>query len=568
MNRRPRTLLLLPLLAACGEAPDDAVPREPVATADPAAVPDWRQFGFETWRTDFPYAVRLSPLVSGNWYGSTSGQTLERVVAKLEGSCSHDAWKDAHRYFQRAPQTAIAPLIEALDAALLRSERADMVENVVEALGAMGRHRDDGVARALMRAFEHPKDGIRNKVVRALVNAGNADTVRQMQAVFGAIERRAQSAWVEAVCRYLPYEEIEPILRDLLTKTMYIYLRPSTIKLVLQLPVDTAARLLGPLWAEAPTELRLPIAGVLHRVGDPRGTHFLRELLRSEAANARVDGLTLLAQAASDDAAFVDEALRLSDDGDWGVREAAVGVLRSVPGENIDNALTVLGMDEQTEVRRAALAALRERGVRPLLDGLIERVRTGSGTKLRAAVADLMAAGDAGALPAVVDRLRQTPFTEIRLFLQALANSGLAAAFDPLVEVFTGEERPLPEVAGGAETTVSYIATLLPNLVVAHDRLPELFQRLDRADHRRRAAALWAIASSTLVGGEGFRRRAFEILRAVVADGGELPQMRLFALDLLRPDLSLDDVSRLTSMLATEEPPMRRALNSFLFEFF
>jgi HEAT repeat protein len=558
---RARAWFPLVLLAAsCGEPPD-AGPVGGGAAATAAPAPG---AGFGVWHEDFPYQIRLSPDAGGKWYGRTRRQALEQIVERLEGSCTHEAWKAAQAYFRRAPAAAIGPLIAALDAAMQRPERADMVENTVEALGAMGRYRDPAVTQALLRAFEHPKDGIRSKVMRALIIAGDAGSVRATQGVFGTVDRRDQVAWIEAARAHLSPAELEPMFRDILTKPIYGYLRPIAMRELNAMPPADAVTIVAPLWDELPLDVRLSAAVVLHRAGDARGTFHLRQLLHGESPLGKIEALGILGVPKTPES--IDEVLKLTADEAPSVRQATVAVLYEVPGENVDNALSVLGLDPHTEVRREALRALCLRGVRPLLDELIERVKAGSGTMLRTALLDLMAAGDARALPAIVERMKASPIDDIRMYLQGLANSRIAAAFDVLMEVFNGTERALPETAG--ETTVTYVAIIVANLREGHARLPEAFAKLAPDDYRRRAALIFAMASAALIGEPELRGQVFALLRRIVADRSEIPQMRLHALHYLQPDITLDDVAMLAGLQEGESEAMRKALTNYLFEFF
>jgi hypothetical protein len=60
----------------------------------------------------------------------------------------------------------------------------------------------------------------------------------------------------------------------------------------------------------------------------------------------------------------------------------------------------------------------------------------------------------------------------------------------------------------------------------------------------------------------------YGLLRELLLDREESPQMRLAALTYLRRDFTLADAMALKRALGEEDMPMRRALSDFLFDLF
>jgi hypothetical protein len=101
-----------------------------------------------------------------------------------------------------------------------------------------------------------------------------------------------------------------------------------------------------------------------------------------------------------------------------------------------------------------------------------------------------------------------------------------------------------------------------------------MWPELDRKDYQRRALYVQALSG---IGVERsspeLAKQVADLLRAVVFDATEIPQLRIQALNALtRPWLDLDDVRRLTRLQESagrgEGDPMRTLVKDFLFEYF
>jgi hypothetical protein len=107
------------------------------------------------------------------------------------------------------------------------------------------------------------------------------------------------------------------------------------------------------------------------------------------------------------------------------------------------------------------------------------------------------------------------------------------------------------------------------NVVGAEQAMIQLFSDLPAHDVRRRGHILSLLGKVAADRADPeIAAPLYGVLRDVVFDGQKSPQMRLVALEFLVRDLNLDDAMRLKRSLPDEEPPMRKALSDFLFEFF
>ena len=127
---------------------------------------------------------------------------------------------------------------------------------------------------------------------------------------------------------------------------------------------------------------------------------------------------------------------------------------------------------------------------------------------------------------------------------------------------------PTPLV-GEAKTTLTYLPTLMLNVEGAEREMIQLFEELAGEDTLRRAYMLDLLGKIAAEReGQEIATELYGLLREVVFDRQELPQMRLAALTYLRRDLNLDDAMKLKRSLSDEEPPMRMAFSDFLFDLF
>jgi len=565
MSRSPWIVLPLVLAFSCddGSVPEAAA-AQGVGQAEAPTV-QANLLRFEVWHDDFPFAVHLSPLAEGDAYHYSAREALERVVGKLMGNCTPAGWHMAMQFFERAPESAIPLLIQSMDQAMQVHHLSDLVQNTAEAMGHMGRFGSPEIAEALLRALQHGKKSVQNSAMAALVQAGTPETVREAARFVPNLHVRGQAEWIRAVRRHLPEEEIESIYLEALHSETMASVFGIAVEESEKLPVELGARILGSLWEEARGTLKLTVASTLHAAGDLRGTRFLREVL--ERGDGEGVAVAVVGAARGDLKYLRDDILKLSLSPTATVRQSVALTIGDWPGENVDRVLATLAVDPVDAVRHTALTMLRGREQRGLLDDLIQRVRTATGSKLIQALGDLSAAGDGQAAGPILERMRGAPREEWRKYIQALGLSRTEEGFAALREVFLEPEAPVDY--GSDRTNVTYVGVVLANVQAARDQILTLFGELPRDDYRRRGCLLSTLGDMAAVSEDGaFRKATYDLCRAILADSEEIPQMRFLALQYLRPDLSLDDMKAVKKLHTNERGPMRRALSDFLYEFF
>lgn len=562
--RRPLLLLTLGL-ASCGER--SAPPVTPIAqatTTRPAtSTRPAHPLGFAVWHDDLPIEVPLSPSGPGHWYSRTPSQALEQVVKNLSGTCTQDAWHFARDFFKRAPEDGDEVLIEHMERAFLAPDRGEIVENIVDAMGAAAR---PVFAPSLLRAVGHSREGVRSKAMAALTRSGTRETLQAAYKNWEKLEPRCRLEWVRAAAQHLG-DEIAPIYRTILESQDLVYLHREVLN---QLKVLTPARVVAvvkPIFEKAPRDERVHYALMMHMKGDPTGTTVIRETMRGTQPGLKAS--VLEACVGTDFEWLLPEVLKASTDDDAGVRRAAAIALAPVPGDNVDKVLEILGLDRDDQVRRAALFALKKRGQRKLLDELVTAIPTATGSRFRTLLEDVSAAADGAAIPAIMGRYEQIKVQsppDARDLLRIVAFMRAPEAFEPLSNVFLGPIYAFDPA--GRLNSRDYLGTLLANLGGEEPRVLALFDALPRSDPARRAVLLHTLGNMATHAVRENAALVYARYRALLADRGEEPQIRLLALAYLRKDMRLDDMQKLKKMLEGEDEAMRRALNNFLFEFF
>lgn len=161
---------------------------------------------------------------------------------------------------------------------------------------------------------------------------------------------------------------------------------------------------------------------------------------------------------------------------------------------------------------------------------------------------------------------------EGRPFLQALALSRGEGAAKALLELFRGPEKMADSSGpnGQVWTTLNYLPTLLLNLRGSEGVLVEAFQQMPKSDWKHRAALLrrsWASRAIGMI--RPCATCVCRLVRAVLFDREEAPQMRVLALNLLtRRFLSIDDAMKLKNTRHEESPQLRILFADFLNDYF
>ncbi|MBX3463498.1 MAG: HEAT repeat domain-containing protein [Planctomycetes bacterium] len=541
------------------------LPMAAAAQAAPAqAAATGNRYRLEPFHADFPAELSY-PHPHGRVYERTRRQMLQQVCANLQGNVRSEAWHMATEFFWRAPEDAVEPLVETMDRAFANPGLVDVVRNAVE---AMGRMADEALEPALRRAAEHGNPGVRQAAFLSLAACARPATLRQMQGWFDHMDARARAGWLEAVRRRLG-DDAAPVLRDVMMADYPTVVRDQVLKEALQLPPKQAALVLRGRWHEAIGEFKAILAGVLHAAGDGIGTTWLHEALQGE--DLPMLQLAIRHGTHGDLGPLRSDLLRASTHERAEVRYELARALVRVDGDDIADVYETLAMpDEAWETRGIALRELTRRGRGAVVGAMLRELATAGGTRLQLLLQQLATSGDPRCVPELMARFRKAPSGEGRPFLQALAQNGSPAAAAALVELFLGPELLVARGAAGPFTTWNYVPTLLLNLRGAEDAVFAAWARLERADWRRRAWLLPTIGGIAVDRRDAaLKQRGGDLLRQVLFDREELPQLRVLALNQLTLHLlTLDDALRLKNARAGEAPGMAALFTDFLTDFF
>ena len=545
--------------------PAQKKPQEPpgqLAVMRPGSNP----YNLAPFHDTFPAELEY-PSPGGLEYDRTRRQAIERVVANLQGGGRRQSWQMATEFFWRGPEDAIEPLIEAMDKSFGNLAMKDVVRNTVEAMGKMANEAFDA---ALQRALEHQDVSVRQAALTALATSGKAATVRDLFRVFPQMDGRSRVAWLRAA-RVRLGDDAVPLLRELMMADFHSSVRDEVLREALQLPARQAAVILRGRWPVAVGEFKAIIAGVLHATGDTAGSVWLRESLAGEDLTTL--GVAIRHCAFGELGILRDSVLALSSHPRADVRFELAKLLTKIPGEDVADVYELLtAPEEDWRIKGIALRELTRRGRPAAAQALLEELPTATGTRLQLVLEMLTASGDARAVPHFVERFEKAPAGEGRPFLKSLAGIRGDAAADALLALFLGPKRLVdPGGPGGHPyTTTNYLPTLLLNLRGSEARLVEAFGRIDKADWRHRAALLPTIAGVAADREDpAITALCVPVVRAVLLDRSEIPQMRVLALNLLtRRYLTLDDAMALKDGRHEEAPGMRALFADFLNDYF
>jgi HEAT repeat protein len=557
-----------PAIGSASSGGDDVT----VATAKQAgastpAVEPLMSYGIEEWYEDFPYPLHVPIRKPGMWYDRNSQEAVEKVVSNLSGLCTKPAWLLSKQFFDRHWDVSRELLVEALDAAQRTHSEYDRAENIVN---AMGRCKDGLFADVLLRAAAHSHPGIRTAAFRALGNAGDEASIIKIGKLLPRMTRIEQIEWVKAAARKLSDDKLFPIFRDMLLRQEYAHLQNYAFEESMKLPAARAAKLFEPFWLDLAGDLQLYVAGMMHSIGDGRGTVRLKAALKPPIKILKRKLVAVRGAMLGDTSPFVDELLELTLEGQEGLEVLLVGALKDIPGDNVtDTLITMTDHSKPFLVRQAALRALVDRGVTSEFAGLMETLRTSPrNNKFRDAVADLVAAKYGPAVPVLLQRSTEGTLKEQIFYLRMIGNIGSKEAFTAFKEVFL---RPEYRFKGWRErhTNVTFLGVHFSNVKDSHGDMLALLASLPRTEYRRKASLIHALAN--LAGAypeEAFVKRVYAHLRKVIYDIKEVPQLRILALDYLRRDIGVADAMKLKRGLPKESASMRKYLSDFLLEFF
>ncbi len=524
------------------------------------------------WQADYPIELRLPSPNPAPVYQRSSGQALERVVANLQGNTGRDVWLMATEFFGRAPEEAIEPLIVQMDRCFSQPMLIDVVRNVIEAMGRMGREEFDD---ALRRALEHPDVGVRQAAFTALATSGKPETIRAAGSQFlGGMDGRARVAWLRAVRLRLP-EEAPAIYRQLMRPDAPPAVRDLLIDEVLKLPAAQGADVIEGVWDQAVGPFKATCAGVLHEAGVSSGTLWLHNALTGDDPLIVVK--TLESLQGRELGLLREDVLALSTHARPEVRLQVAKLLAGRAGDDVTNTYEVLaGTDELVETKSIALRELTLRDRPAAVSAVIESAATATGTRLQLLLRLLGNSGDPRCVEIFRSRFAEAPGEEGRPFLVALALCQAPGSARALFDLFVADPRTVskPDSAGRQLDTMHYIPVLLPNLRGQERELLSMWPKAKGLDLARRALFLNALSGIAVERGDAeILREVGGLLRNVLMDPAEAPQLRIQALNALsRSWIDMDDVRRLRRMQEVqaegEAAGMRALVKDYLFQHF
>lgn len=560
------------LLAASTASAQDAG-QEP----QPEVQPEIRRlekpvYPFATWHADYPVPLDVPQPSPAPVYQRSKRQALEKIVANLQGNTRREVWLMATEFFGRAPDDAIEVLTALMDRSLGQPLLIDVVRNAIEAMGRMARPEFD---EPLRRALEHPDASVQQAAFTALSTSGSLASLRWAAGQFlPGMDGRARAAWLRAVRLRLP-DEVVSYYRALLETDVPPALRDLLVKEAIQLPPAKAAEVLRPLWDLANGELKAVIAGVLHGAGDGAGTAWLHAALQSEDLVLVVRALDHLK--GRELGMLRDRVFELSTHARPEIRLGVAKVLAAVEGEDVVRVFEVCaGAEELIETKSIALRELARRGRTEPIDALLDSLETATGTRQQLVLRMLGQTGYARCVDVFRERFLKAPPEEGRGFLVGIALSRAPNAGRALFDLFLQEPRPVSKPDGGGNVldTRNYVPILLPNLRGNEAQLLTFWPEIPKDDYVRRASYLHALTGIAVEREDpALAAPVAALLRTVLFDAKELPQLRLQALNALtRSWLDLDDVRKLTRLQdgsnQEETASMRALVKDFLFEYF
>lgn len=558
MRSTPLTLTAALLLGLAIAAP--IVAQRPLAAAGPA-----NPYNLEPFHAGWPLPLEY-PNHHGLDYDRTRRQIYARIVANLQGAGRRETWQTATEFFWDGPEEAIEPLIEAMDRHFGDPSMQDMVRNCVEAMGRMGSPEFDD---ALQRALEHKNRAVRQSALGALARSSRPQTLRDLHGLWSQMDARSRQAWLHGARVRLGKDAV-PLFQELMMAEYPPAVRDQILLETMKMPIEDAAVVLRGRWGEAISEFKAIIAGVLHAVGDTAGTTWMRDTL--EGADLAMLPLAVKHCIYGPPGPLRDSLLKLSSHPRAEIRFELAKALTRFDGDDIADVYELLSQpDEAWETKSLALRELTRRGRTGPASVLLEEVATARGTRLQLVLNMLGATADARAVPIFVERFQQAPPGEGRPFLQSLAVLGNEAAARAMLELFAGPERLVDRAgASGQLTTLGYIPLLLMNARGSEAVIITAFQKLPKDDWMRRALLLpTVIGMAADSGDDAVEAMALPVVKAILFDRDETPQLRVQALNLLtRSYLEVDDVLRLKNMRHDEQPGMRALLADFLLDFF
>lgn len=530
------------------------------------------RYGVAPWHADFPVVLDLPTPSPQQTYRSSRRQALEQVAANLQGNTRREVWLMATELWDRAPDDGVPVLIEAMDRLVGHQDLRDKLVNVVEAMARMGRPEFEAPLRRLL---EHPDETVRQVAFHALSVVAGEAVLRDLLPLFQrSMNGRARAAWVQGV-RLRGGAAGRQMLREMMVSSTPIGLRDLILKEALKMPPAEACEVVAGMWEDAAPEFKAMLAGVLHSAGKVNGTLWLHNAL--DDSDPRLRMLALQSLRGRELGALRDDVMRCSTDDRPEVRLELAKVLVGRPDPDIGRVFELLaGSVELVETKSLALRELVKRGLPDLVTVLLEETATATGSKLEMNLRLLAASGDPRIVPLLRDRFLRAPAEEGRSFLQALATSQAPGAAAALLELFLAPVREITQKDARGEqlTTVNYLPMMMLNVRGEEAVLVAAFAKVPATDPVRRSLLLNTLAGIASDRQDPALRASIHgLLRQVLFDPAELPQLRMQALNALaRRAIDFDDVLRLRrhqdGAIAEEAAGMRAFFKDYLFEYF
>ena len=522
-------------------------------------------YEIEGWKDDFPYSLHVPPHRSGLWYDRNSQQALEKIIANLSGLCTKDAWVMSKEFFDRHWAESRELLIEKLDETSMEAHTFDHAENILNVVA-----RSDQVAfgEVLLRLTSHSHPGITRAAYRAMLRAGDHDSVVKSFERYGRMSRAEQLDWVKAAARNVNDEQLFPLFRNMLTQAPFEHLRNTVFDEVMKFEPERAVEFLEPIWTSFPVQMQIRAAGKFVAMGDGRGVARLRPVLEFPFEDVGIVGLAVVSAGMGDSEPLLDQLLSLTNEDYEALNLLIIDAISGVPGRSVTDTLVTLTLEHKPlQVQQAALRALLGRGETAELDDLVEVVRTEPrGAVFQRAVANLVAAKYGKVVPVLLERSKKAGESLETYFIRMIARVGVPESFRALTEIFM---RPEYRYEDQNYSNVTFLGVQMANIKSASDEMIELMESLPESEYRRRAVLIQTLANiAGAFPGEERSAEIYDAFRRRMLDVEELPQIRILSLEYLRKDIRLSDAMRLRSRMRREEGGLRMYFSDYLQEFF
>ncbi len=520
----------------------------------------------------------------------TKAEILERLVRKLSGSTTSNAWNFSKIVMSRPedPELRAALINFASGQGLAVGETAPL-RNAIE---VMERSAHTAYSDFLVSLEKHGSPEIRDAAMKALIACADKKAVERFLRRFDSANIREQSQYLRIFAKKLDAARAARVftrviagqyqgerLASMREQVLVALEQKGVPKLTIR--SSMSENLGGYRGAQ-----RLRAAKLLASAGGEQGRSLLVSVLRdSKSPQEKAMAILALAETAPEEA--LPHVVGLSLEENPVVQEAVATLLGRVQDENAVRTLEVMSSFADRRVHLAALRGLKGRGVEASLGRSLEGILVDTGTGLRQDLEDVIQAGSPAAVKPIRERLAKTRGSDRRPFLHALGMLRRVEAVPVLLEEFA---RPPVLLSKSLELdSVSYSMLMIANIPGAELELWPVYERLSAAGTKgpsaaaetkeralRRAHVLSTLARLAMLDvrtPEGIARgkAIYQRFRELVRNPATPERERLLVLSMLKPDLRVADalwLKRLLRKEKTESSTWRRKLNDFLSEYF